>query len=68
MVMYFLNPTVSRGPEISLLLSRRGKFHFDPLTSHSMFHDTPKDYFYSHLVTEWCLVAPKCTITHSDKQ
>jgi hypothetical protein len=33
-----------------------------------MFHDTPKDYFYSYPVTEWCLTAPKCTTVHSEKQ
>ena len=45
MAMHFFNPTAPRGPEISLLLSRRGKFHLDPHTSQSIFHDTPKTTF-----------------------
>jgi len=45
MAMHFLNPTAPRGPEISLLLYRRGKFHLDPHTYRSIFHDTPKTTF-----------------------
>jgi hypothetical protein len=55
------------GPEISLLLSRRGKFHLDLLISHSMLRHTPKDYFYDYPVTEQRLVIPKYTTTHGEK-
>jgi hypothetical protein len=62
------NPTNSSDLEISLMLSRRGKFHLDPLISHFMLRHTPKDYFYNYPVIEQRLTVPKCTTTYSEKQ
>jgi len=59
-----------RGVEISLLLSKRGKFHLDdPLTSHPiLFHGTSRNCFYDHPIMEQYFVAPKCITTCGEKQ
>ena len=45
MAMHFLDATTSRGPEISLPLSRRGKFHLDRSHPTTYFMISPKTTF-----------------------
>jgi hypothetical protein len=55
--MYFLNLTITRGLQISLLLYTRDKFYLDVLASHFMIHGTSKNFFCNYLGMEQNLIA-----------
>jgi hypothetical protein len=55
----YLGHKTPTSPKIPLSLFRRGKFHLDLLTSHSMLQHTHKDYFYNYPITEQRLAVLK---------